>query len=107
MNLRHRSLCTAYIARPAPISDALGSMQEAYAAPHATAQGHFLPDGGALKKGADGLHAPQTLRLLLPPRTDILPGDGVGKNEASVRYRVTRCDKYPLHLCAHLEAIGQ
>lgn len=106
MNLRHRTCSTAFISRPAPVSDALGGLQEAFAAPHITAQGHFLPDGGNLKKGTDGLHARHTLRLLLPPGTDIRPGDGVGKNEAAVLYRVTRCDCYPLHLCVFLEAIA-
>ena len=106
MNLRHRTRSTAFIFRPAPIRDALGSLQEAFSAPHLTVQGHFLPDSGSLKKGTEGLHAKQTLRLLLPPGTDIRPGDGVGQSPDTAEYRVTRCDSFPLHLCVHLEAIA-
>lgn len=103
MNLRRRTLKNFFIARPAPVSDALGGMREHFAAPHQTVQGHLLPAGGQLKKLTAGLAEKASCTLLLPPGSDIRPGDGVGQTAENMTYRVVRCDRYPLHVCAHLE----
>ena len=77
MNLRRRTLKNFFIARPAPVSDALGGMREHFAAPHQTVQGHLLPAGGQLKKLTAGLAEKASCTLLLPPGSDIRPGDGI------------------------------
>ncbi|MBQ4552015.1 MAG: hypothetical protein IKM26_05440 [Clostridia bacterium] len=103
MNLRRRTRKPVYIARPQPIQGGMGAVHEAFAAPHQALEGLILPSAASLKPHAAGLHQKATCTLLLPPSADILPGDGVGLAPDNLRYRVTRCDRYPLHLCAHLE----
>ena len=103
MNLRRRTLKTFFITRPAPASDTLSGMREHFAAPHLIVQGHLLPTSGQLKKHAAGLHEKSACTLLVPPGSDIRPGDGVGETAEHMTYRVVRCDRYPLHVCAHLE----
>lgn len=104
MNLRRRTCVQVYIARPAPITGGLGGVEKSFAQAHQAALGHLLPADGTLKAHAAGLHAQQTLTLLLPPDADIRPGDGVGLQDGDFAYRVTQCARYPLHLCAQLEA---
>lgn len=103
MNLRRHTRQRVYIAHPAPVPGSMGGVHEAFAAPHQTLYGLFLPASATLKPHAAGLHAKASFTLLLPPAADIRPGDGVGTAPQELIYRVTRCDRYPLHLCAHLE----
>ena len=103
MTLRRRTCTQVFIARPAPMPGEMGEATEHFAAPHQQLDGLLLPSGGQLKAHSAGLHAHSACQLLLPPHTDIRPGDGVSVDGSTFLYRVTRCDRYPLHLCAHLE----
>ena len=104
MNLRRRTAVQVFIARPAPITGSVGGVNESFAAAHQAIAGHLLPADGALKAHAAGEHSRETLTLLLPPGADILPGDGVGLKRDDFPWRVTACARFPLHICAHLEA---
>lgn len=103
MNLRRRTARQVYIARPAPAAGSMGSVCEAFSAAHQVISGLLLPASGTLKAQAPGTQIEQTLSLLLPPAADIRPGDGVGLTAHDFAYRVLRCDRYPLHVCAILE----
>lgn len=103
MTLRRRTKTPVYIARPEPSVGSMGGAGEDFAAAHQEISGHLLPASGTLKAHAAGAHVQQTLTLLLPPEADIRPGDGVGLAADDFSYRVLRCDRYPLHVCAQLE----
>lgn len=103
MNLRFPTASTVYIARPAPATGGMGGVGEAFAKAHQAMTGRLLPQSGALKAHAAGVHAQETLSLLLPTEADILPGDGVGLAEGDFPYRVLHVARYPLHVCAQLE----
>lgn len=104
MNLRRRTIKRVYIARPQPVPGSMGGMREDFAAPHQVMEGHLLPSASSLKPHTAGLHAKESCLLLLSPAADIRVGDGVGFAQEAIAYRVTRCDRYSLHLCVHLEA---
>lgn len=104
MNLRRRTRRQVFIARPQPVQGSMGGMSEQFAAPHQSLYGFLLPDAASLKPHTAGLHEKSSLKLLLPPCADVLAGDGIGFSLSSFPYRVTRCDRYPLHICVQMEA---
>lgn len=104
MIMRRRTCTQVFIARPAPMPGKMGEANEQFAASHLTIDGMLLPADGNLSAHAAGLHAAHICQLLLPAGADIRPGDGVSLDGNTFVYRVTRCDRYPLHTCAYLEA---
>lgn len=105
MNLRRRTRRAVYIARPQPVQGSMGGVSGQFSAPHLITHGLLLPGAASLRPTAAGLHEKSSPQLLLLPGADVTVGDGVGLAADAVSYRVTRCDRYPLHLVAHLEAV--
>ena len=63
----------------------------------------LLPSSGSLKPHETGLNEKKNFVFFLPAGTEIRIGDGAGFTKTEMVYRVTRCDQYPLHVCAYLE----
>lgn len=106
MNIPHRFSVTVRIARPAPLSDALGSLSEGFAAPHETLSARVLPKEGSLSPALPGVMVRQQYTLLLPRRADISPQDGVWLDSDETPHRCVSVQRYPLHTQALVERIA-
>lgn len=103
MNLRRRTRQRLYIAHPQPVPGSIGGVRESFSAPYQVLEGMLLPSSGSLKPHETGLNEKKNFVFFLPAGTEIRIGDGAGFVKTDMVYRVTRCDQYPLHVCAYLE----
>ena len=105
MRPRLRTQCGVLIARPLPVTDALGGVKEAFSAARLSARGFVSPEGGGVPVALPGIQARETCALILPRATDIRPRDGVWLEDAgpTPAWRCVQVQRYPLHVRAVLE----
>lgn len=105
MRPRFRTQCSVLIARPLPVTDALGGVKEAFSPTRLAAKGFAAPDGGSLPFAMPGMQTRETRALILPLSADIRPRDGVWLEDAgpAPAWRCVQVQHYPLHVRAVLE----
>ncbi len=96
---------TVYIARPQPVTDALGGAAEGYAASRLAYQATVEPIAGELVRRENGSVQPERRALYLDKEADIRVRDGVWLDAVSAQpdFRCVRVERYPLHTRATVE----
>ena len=105
MNPRRRTAVTLYVARSAPLTDALGGTQERFDSVRIPLRGLAAPAQGALSSHMPGLYQPDIVLLYLPALADIRVSDGIWLHSTSSQpdYRCVRVERYALHTRAVAE----
>lgn len=100
-----RTQKTVYVARPAPVSDALGGAREGYAASRLACRATVEPLAGELVRRENGSVQPERRALYLDKAADVRPRDGVWIDAVSAQpdFRCVRVERYPLHTRATVE----
>lgn len=105
MRRRLRTQKTVYIARPLPVTDALGGVAEGYAAQRLTYPAYAAPLSGLLAEKEAGCVWQERRALYLARDADIRERDGVWLDAVSAQpdFRCVRVERYPLHIRATVE----